>query len=83
MVHLALTQMKGRTMPAKKRATKKRTTHRGPSGKKLYAKRTATGEFEDIQTYKRAPRRVSLQGWAHTPPAEDQPDIGEERRMGA
>ena len=35
-------------------AAKKRTTHRSPAGKKLYAKRAKTGEFEDIQTYKRA-----------------------------
>ena len=36
-------------------ATKaKRTTHRSSSGKKLYAKRTATGQFKDIQTYARA-----------------------------
>ena len=36
-------------------AAKKRTTHRSPTGsKKLYAKRAQTGEFEDIQKYKRA-----------------------------
>lgn len=34
----------------------KRTTHRSKSGKKLYAKRDATGKFEDIQTYERAHR---------------------------
>jgi hypothetical protein len=32
----------------------KRTTHRSASGKKLYAKRSKTGQFKDIQTYKRA-----------------------------
>jgi len=32
----------------------KRTTHRSTSGKKLYAKRSKTGQFKDIQTYKRA-----------------------------
>ncbi len=32
----------------------KRTTHRSGSGKKLYAVRTATGRFKDVQTYKRA-----------------------------
>ena len=32
----------------------RRTTHRSKSGKKLYAKRSASGEFKDIQTYKRA-----------------------------
>ena len=37
----------------KKRVTKKRTTHRSGAGKKLYAQR-AKGEFEDIQSYKRA-----------------------------
>lgn len=31
-----------------------RTTHRSKSGTKLYAKRGKSGEFEDIQTYKRA-----------------------------
>lgn len=31
-----------------------RTTHRSKSGKKLYAKRNKTGQFTDIQTYKRA-----------------------------
>ena len=40
-------------MTAKKRATKKRTTHR-TAGKKVYAKRAKSGEFEDIQRYKRA-----------------------------
>jgi hypothetical protein len=38
----------------KKRAAKKRTTHRTSTGKKVYAKRAKTGEFEDIQGYKRA-----------------------------
>jgi hypothetical protein len=33
---------------------RKRTTLRSRSGTKLYAKRTATGQFEDIQSYKRA-----------------------------
>lgn len=35
-------------------ATQKRTTHRSSTGKKLYAVRTKTGEFKDIQTYKKA-----------------------------
>ena len=35
----------------------KRTTHRSASGKKLYAKRSKTGQFQDIQTYKRAHRQ--------------------------
>lgn len=35
-------------------AAKKRTTHRTPAGRKLYAKRDRQGEFEDIQSYKRA-----------------------------
>ena len=38
----------------KKKATAKRTTHRSTGGSKLYAKRGARGDFEDIQTYKRA-----------------------------
>jgi hypothetical protein len=35
-------------------AMAKRTTHRSSKGTKLYAVRTADGEFKDIQTYKRA-----------------------------
>ena len=35
-------------------AKSKRTTHRSSKGKKLYAVRTATGKFSDIQTYERA-----------------------------
>lgn len=31
-----------------------RTTHRSKGGTKLYAKRGKGGEFDDIQTYKRA-----------------------------
>ena len=31
-----------------------RTTHRSSGGKKLYAVRDKQGQFEDIQTYKRA-----------------------------
>ena len=31
-----------------------RTTMRSSKGKKLYAKRDKKGQFEDIQTYKRA-----------------------------
>jgi DNA-binding protein HU-beta len=42
-------------MAAKKKA--KRTTHRSSSGKKLYAKRDATGKFKDIQTFERAHER--------------------------
>ena len=38
----------------KKKATAKRTTHRSTGGSKLYAKRGNAGEFDDIQTYKRA-----------------------------
>jgi hypothetical protein len=34
----------------------RRTTHRSRSGKKLYAKRTASGRFKDIQTHKRSSR---------------------------
>jgi hypothetical protein len=37
-----------RIMPAK------RTTHRSSKGTKLYAVRDKKGQFEDIQTYKRA-----------------------------
>jgi hypothetical protein len=35
-------------------AKARRTTLRSKSGKKLYAVRTKTGKFKDIQTYKRA-----------------------------
>lgn len=31
-----------------------RTTHRSSAGKKLYAVRSADGQFKDIQTYQRA-----------------------------
>ena len=34
----------------------KRTTHRSSAGKKLYAVRTADGQFNDIQTFERAHR---------------------------
>jgi hypothetical protein len=40
-------------MAAKKKAGS-RTTHRSASGKKLYAVRDSSGQFKDIQTYKRA-----------------------------
>jgi hypothetical protein len=33
---------------------RKRTTLRSRAGAKLYAKRSKTGQFADIQTYKRA-----------------------------
>jgi hypothetical protein len=35
-------------------AAKKRSTLRSGTGRKLYAKRDAKGEFTDIQSYKRA-----------------------------
>jgi hypothetical protein len=35
-------------------AKSRRTTHRSVAGKKLYAERNASGQFKDIQTYKRA-----------------------------
>ena len=35
-------------------ATKKRTTHSSSTKTKLYAKRGKSGEFEDIQTFKKA-----------------------------
>jgi len=35
-------------------AAKKRSTLRSSTGRKLYAKRDAKGEFTDIQSYKRA-----------------------------
>jgi phosphoribosyl-AMP cyclohydrolase len=34
-----------------------RTTHRSRSGGKLYAKRKASGQFEDVQTFERAHER--------------------------
>ena len=40
-------------MAAKKKGTT-RTTHKSASGKKLYAVRDSSGQFKDIQTYKRA-----------------------------
>ena len=35
-------------------AKAKRTTHRSSTGTKLYAERDSSGQFTDIQTYKRA-----------------------------
>ena len=35
-------------------AKAKRTTHRSSKGTKLYAVRNASGQFKDIQSYKRA-----------------------------
>jgi hypothetical protein len=35
----------------------KRTTHRSTSGAKLYAKRSGSGRFEDLQTFERAHER--------------------------
>ena len=35
-------------------AKKKRTTHRSTGGSKLYAKRAKTGEFEDVQSFRKA-----------------------------
>ncbi len=37
-------------------AKARRTTHRSSKGTKLYAVRDASGQFKDIQTYKRAHR---------------------------
>lgn len=49
----ALNYNERKHMAAKKKA-KKRTTLRSKTGTKLYAVRTRKGEFEDVQTYKRA-----------------------------
>jgi hypothetical protein len=48
----------------------KRTTLRSRAGTKLYAKRSRTGQFTDIQTYKRAhgsdvKRRAAAEGARH------------------
>jgi DNA-binding protein HU-beta len=50
------TKKKGTKKAAKKKTKKKarRTTHRSSSGKKLYAVRSAGGQFKDIQQYSRA-----------------------------
>ena len=37
-------------------AKARRTTHRSSTGTKLYAVRDSSGQFKDIQTYKRAHR---------------------------
>jgi hypothetical protein len=42
---------------SKSKGKSTRTTHRSSSGNKLYAKRTASGRFKDIQTYERAHER--------------------------
>jgi DNA-binding protein HU-beta len=39
------------------RGKSKRTTHRSTSGTKVYAKRSASGRFEDVQTFERAHER--------------------------
>jgi hypothetical protein len=60
----------------------KRTTLRSRAGAKLYAKRSKTGQFTDIQTYKRAhgsdvKRRVKTEGARRTrsrPAAARTPD---------
>ena len=49
----------------------KRTTLRSRAGAKLYAKRSKTGQFTDIQTYKRAhgsdvKRRAAAEGTGRT-----------------
>ena len=49
----------------------KRTTTRSRAGAKLYVKRSKTGQFTDIQTYKRAhgsdiQRRAKAEGAART-----------------
>jgi hypothetical protein len=43
-------------------ATRKRTTHRSSSGKKLYAVRDSAGRFKDIQSYEKAHRADLAQG---------------------
>ena len=50
---------------------RKRTTLRSRAGAKLYAKRSKTGQFRDIQTYKRAhgsdvKRRAKAEGGRRT-----------------
>jgi hypothetical protein len=50
---------------------RKRTTLRSRTGTKLYAKRTKTGQFADIQAYKRAhgsdvKRRAKAEGGQRT-----------------
>jgi hypothetical protein len=42
-------------MAAKKKSS--RTTHRSSKGKKLYAKRSGSGRFTDVQTFERAHER--------------------------
>jgi hypothetical protein len=39
------------------RSKGKRTTHRSTAGTKLYGERSASGEFEDVQTFERAHER--------------------------
>jgi hypothetical protein len=51
--------------------TQKRTTLRSRAGAKLYAQRSKTGQFTDIQTYKRAhgsdvKRRAKAEGAQRT-----------------
>jgi len=48
------TTMPGGHQPWERIMPAKRTTHRSSKGTKLYAVRDKKGQFEDIQTYKRA-----------------------------
>jgi hypothetical protein len=48
------TTMPGDRQPREQIMPAKRTTHRSSKGTKLYAVRDKKGQFEDIQTYKRA-----------------------------
>jgi hypothetical protein len=50
--------MAAKRATASSRAKKSsRTTHRSKSGRKLYAKRSGSGRFEDVQTFERAHER--------------------------
>ena len=60
-------------------AKARRTTHRSSKGTKLYAVRDASGQFKDIQTYKRA-HRADL---AKTSKAEKTAGRRPARRRGA
>jgi hypothetical protein len=46
--------MPGEPQPREHNMPAKRTTHRSSKGTKLYAVRDKKGQFQDIQTYKRA-----------------------------
>lgn len=59
-----------------------RTTQRRSKGTKLYAVRDSSGEFKDIQTYKRVPKEAPALGWRHMDTAPKDREILVRRHNG-